>query len=318
MPSKYPRIDLADIKTISITDRKSKVNLKDFAATYNAGDTFSAFIDTLPDILAGRWVRDVIDRICVARHNDRACAVAMGAHVIKCGLSPIIIDLMRRGIITSLSMNGAGAIHDTEMAFWGETSEDVVDGMHSGLFGMARETADFVNGCAVVARDQGLGFGEALGKAVVEADAAHRDVSLLAAGYEYNVPLTIHACIGCDIVHMHPSADGAAIGEASLTDYRILTQALRGLVGGGVLMNIGSAVVLPEVLLKALTTLINLGCDLKNMVGVNLDFVQHYRSNQQVVSRVREIGGEGFALTGHHELLIPLIAAGVIERMAES
>ena len=318
MPSKYPQINLADLKTISITDRNSKVKLKDFAKTYNSGDTFNVFIASLPDILAGRCVRDVIDRIANARKHDKACAVAMGASVIKCGLSRVIIDLMKRGVLTSLALNGAGAIHDSEIAFFGETSEDVVAGMHSGLFGMTRETADFVNGCAVVARDQGMGFGEALGKAVIDQGAPHRDASLMAAAYEYNVPLTIHACIGCDIVHMHPTADGAAIGEASMTDYHILTEALRGLVGGGVLMNIGSAVVLPEVLLKALTTLINLGCNFENMVGVNLDFVQHYRSNQQVVARVRKIGGEGFALTGHHELLIPLIAAGVIERLIES
>jgi hypothetical protein len=315
MPSRYPRIDLSDLKTTSIADRKSKVSADDFAATYTAGTSVSKFIDGLPDILAGRWVRTVMDRIVDARRRGKPCAVAMGAHVIKCGLSPVVIDLMRRGVITSLSMNGAGAIHDTEIAFFGETSEDVVEGMHTGLFGMATETADFVNGCASAASDDQLGFGEALGKAVIEANAPNRHISLLAAAYECGVPLTIHACIGCDIVHMHPGADGAAIGDASMRDYRILTEALRDLGDGGVLMNIGSAVVLPEVILKAITTLINLGCSMTGMIGVNLDFVQHYRSNQQVVARVREIGGEGISLTGHHELLIPLIAAGVIERM---
>ena len=316
MASKYPRIDLSELKTMSIADRKSKVGISDFASVHEAGSSVSQFIERLPDILAGRWVRTVINRIADARRRSKPCAVAMGAHVIKCGLSPIIIDLMRRGIITSLALNGAGAIHDGEIAFFGETSEDVVDGMRTGMFGMATETADFVNNCARVAMDEQLGFGEALGKAVIESNAPNREFSLLAAAYECEVPLTIHACIGCDIVHMHPGADGAAIGEASMRDFRVFTEALKDLGDGGVLMNIGSAVVLPEVILKAITTLINLGYDMKGMTGVNLDFVQHYRSNQQVVARVREIGGDGISLTGHHELLIPLIAAGVIERMA--
>ncbi len=315
MASKYPRIDLGDLKTMSIADRKSKVSANDFATIYEAGSSVSSFIDSLPDILAGRWVRTVMDRVAAARKQGKPCAVAMGAHVIKCGLSPVVIDLMRRGVITSLSMNGAGAIHDSEIAFYGETSEDVVDGMRTGMFGMATETADFINGGAKAARDQQLGFGEALGKAVIEKKAKYRNMSLLASAYECGVPLTIHACIGCDIVHMHGSAEGAAIGDASMRDYRILTHALKDLGNGGVLLNIGSAVVLPEVILKAITTLINLGHSMEGMTGVNLDFVQHYRSNQQVVARVREIGGEGISLTGHHELMIPLIAAGVIERM---
>lgn len=315
MRSKYPQIDLSNLRTIAIKDRKSKVSAGDFARVHKPGDSVGQFIDKLPDILAGRWLRRVIDCIVDARKRDKACAVAMGAHVIKCGLSPMLIDLMRRGIITSLSMNGAGAIHDSEIAFFGETSEDVVEGMQSGLFGMARETADFVNDCAAKASADESGFGETLGRAVIEAGAPNCELSLLAAAYQCNVPLTVHACIGCDIVHMHPNANGAAIGDASMRDCRILTEALRGLDGGGVLMNIGSAVVLPEVLLKAITTLLNLGCSLNDMVGVNLDFVQHYRSNQQIVARVREIGGEGISLTGHHELMIPLIAAGIIERM---
>ena len=316
MASRYPRIDLAQLRTMSIADRKSKVSASDFASTHKPGTGMADFFETLPDILAGRWVRTVIERVNNAHRLGKPCAVAMGAHVIKCGLSPILIDLMRRGIITSLSMNGAGAIHDSEIAFFGETSEDVVDGMRTGMFGMATETADFINGCAKKAKDEQLGFGEALGKCVIDSHAKYRNMSLLAAAYECQVPLTVHACIGCDIVHMHGSAEGAAIGDASMRDYRILTEAIKNLGAGGVLMNIGSAVVLPEVILKAITTLINLGYDMKGMTGVNMDFVQHYRSNQQVVARVREIGGEGISLTGHHELLIPLIAAGVIERLS--
>ena len=315
MPSKYPEIDLTNLKRTSIRERKSKVAVGDFAAPHQVGSNVSSFIESLPAVLAGNGIRTVIERIVRARAAGKPVVVAMGAHVIKCGLSPILIDLMRRGVITALAFNGAGAIHDSEIARFGATSEDVVDGMRTGTFGMASETAEFLNEGAAVARAEQLGFGEAMGRSLVEMDAPHRNVSLLAAAYECNVPLSVHVAIGCDIVHMHPGADGGAIGEASLRDFRILTQAMTHLGGGGVLLNLGSAVLLPEVALKAITSLINLGRDMSGMTGVNLDFVQHYRSNQQIVARVREIGGEGISLTGHHELMIPLIAAGVIERL---
>ena len=315
MPSKYPRIDLADLKTMSIEDRASKVDVRDFASPCKPGSTVADLIEGLPDILAGRSIRTVIDRIASARAAGKPVIAAMGAHVIKCGLSPIVADLVRRHVITTIAFNGAGAIHDSEIALFGRTSEDVVDGMARGMFGMARETADFLNGAAVDAAAEGLGLGEALGRAIVERNASHRDVSILGVAYECGVPVTVHVCIGCDIVHMHPSADGAAIGGASMTDFRILTEAATDVGDGGVLMNIGSAVVLPEVILKALNTVINLGHGVAGMTGVNLDFVQHYRSNQQVVARVRELGGEGISLTGHHELMIPLIAAGVVDRL---
>ncbi|MCX6344497.1 MAG: hypothetical protein NT018_05410 [Armatimonadetes bacterium] len=315
MTSKYPVIDLTQLRTMSIKDRKSKVDVADFAAPHKPGSGMRSFLDSLPDIFAGRMIRTVINRIADAHKSGKPVIVTMGAHVIKCGLSPMLCDLMRRGVITALAVNGAGAIHDSEIAKFGQTSEDVVDGMRTGMFGMADETADFLNNGARVAMDVKLGFGEALGRALIAENAPNASVSLLATAYECNVPLTVHACIGCDIVHMHSSADGSAIGDASMRDFRILTQAMRNLGGGGVLANLGSAVVLPEVVLKALNMLINLGCDMKGMYGVNLDFVQQYRSNMQVVSRVKEMGGDGCALTGHHEIMIPLIAAGVIERL---
>ncbi|MCE5198709.1 MAG: hypothetical protein ABFD54_02430 [Armatimonadota bacterium] len=315
MTSKYPSIDLTGLNTMSIKDRKSKVDVVDFATPHCTGCGITGFLNNLPNIFAGQTIRAVIDKIVAARKMDKPVAITMGAHVIKCGLSPMLADLMRRGVITSLSLNGAGAIHDSEIARFGRTSEDVVEGMHTGMFGMAVETADFLNTAAATAKSEGLGFGESLGKALLDCNAPHNDVSLLATAYQCNVPLTVHVSIGCDIVHMHPSANGAAIGDASMHDFRILTEALRNLGGGGVLANLGSAVVLPEVVLKAITMLINLGCDLSGMTGVNLDFVQHYRSNQQIVARVREIGGEGFVLTGHHELMIPLLAAGVVEKL---
>lgn len=315
MTSRYSQIDVSGIKTTSIEDRKSKVSAGDFAKPHVPGADVKSFIDSLPNILAGDSIRMVIDRIADAHSSGKPVVFAMGAHVIKCGLSPIVADLVRRGVITAIAFNGAGAIHDFEIASCGRTSEDVVEGMQSGMFGMARETAEFLNTGAQTARSEELGLGEALGRAVVEQNMPHKQVSLLAACYESEVPLSVHVCIGCDIVHMHPSADGAAIGEASMRDYRILTDVIKDLGNGGVLLNVGSAVVLPEVLLKAITTAINLGHDMKGMTGVNLDFMQHYRSNQQVVTRVKEIGGEGISLTGHHELMIPLIAAGVVERI---
>jgi len=315
MKTKYPAIDPSNLQTMSIKDRKSKVSVLDFGAPHCSGSNISSFLKGLPNILAGQTIRTVIDRIVDAHRENKPFIVSMGAHVIKCGLSPVIVDLMRRGCITAIAVNGAGAIHDSEIARFGETSEDVVDGMRTGMFGMASETAKFLNEGAKYARENGMGFGEALGLALLESRAPHSDVSLLATAYECNVPLTVHACIGCDIVHMHSNADGEAIGAASLHDFRILTEAMKNLGNGGVLANLGSAVVLPEVVLKAVTMLINLGYDMSGMTGVNLDFVQHYRSNQQIVARVREIGGEGFSLTGHHELMIPLIAAGIIENL---
>jgi deoxyhypusine synthase len=313
MSSKYPAVDLSSLRTMSIEERKSKVNVRDFSSPVGGGSRVEDLLESLPNILAGRTLRTVIDRIILARRGGRAVVLAMGAHVIKCGLSPILCDLMRRGIITTLALNGAGAIHDSEIARFGETSEDVVEGMRTGMFGMARETADFLNDGARRAQEHDLGFGEVLGRALVERAAPHADVSLLATAYECDVPATVHVSVGSDIVHMHPSADGGAIGTASIHDFRILTEAMAGLGQGGVLLNVGSAVVLPEVLLKAMTILANLGRDLSGVTGVNLDFMQQYRSNQQVVARITQVGGEGFSLTGHHEIMLPLIAAGVIE-----
>lgn len=313
MPSKYNSIDLSNLKTISIKERQSKVNSKDFACIHTKGSSLTDFIDTLPNILAGSVLRKLIGKIIEAKSKGKPVIVSMGAHVIKCGLSPIIIDLMRRGVIDALALNGAGAIHDCEVALVGATSEDVVKGMQDGSFGMAYETADFLNSCAKISMQQDLGFGESLGKALLEQKAEYNNMSLLACAYELDVPVTIHACIGCDIVHMHESAEGDAIGAASMHDFRILTSAMKELGNGGVIMNLGSAVVMPEVILKALTTVINLGYNMSGMFGFNLDFVQHYRSNTQIVARVKEIGGDGASLTGHHEIMIPLIAAGIIE-----
>lgn len=317
MASRFPSVDVSALKTMSIADRMSKVSVGDFGRPLGPGSTIHDLLGSLPEIMAGRSIRTVIDRVAGAHKAGRAVVLAMGAHVIKCGLSPFICDLMRRKVVTALAMNGAGAIHDFEIAYHGATSEDVMEGISSGTFGMATQTAGFLNDAARCARQNELGFGEALGSLLVEKDCPNLDVSLLATASRCGIPVTVHVSIGSDIVHMHPSADGAAIGDASMRDFRILTEAMSALGQGGVLFNVGSAVVLPEVLLKALTVLANLQRDLSGMTGVNLDFVQHYRSNQQVVARVAAIGGEGISLTGHHEIMIPLISAGVIDRLGE-
>ncbi|MGQ9454514.1 MAG: hypothetical protein ACUVRS_07250 [Armatimonadota bacterium] len=316
MSSRYSEIDLTQLATISIRERESTVSVEQFAKTPGAGCSASELLNSLPDILAGRTLRAVIDRIVNAHKNRKPVVLATGAHVIKCGLSPIIIKLLRENIITAVAMNGAGAIHESEIALFGKTSEKVEDGLRSGTFGTTRETAEFVNRCAVRAYNEQLGFGESLGKNLIESSAPHADKSILAMSYELGVPATIHVSLGCDVVHIHPNADGAAIGECSLRDFRILTHAMRDLGNGGVLLNVGSAVVLPEVILKSLATLTNLGYDLAGATTVNLDFIQHYRSNKQVVERIRKIGGEGFSLTGHHEIMVPLIACGVIDMMS--
>ena len=296
-----------------IAQRPSKVRVTQLASPARSGATFQEFISSLPDIFAGRDLRTIAARIVEARRRQRAVVVSCGGHVVKCGLAPVLISLMEEGLITALVVNGALAIHDAELALFGATSEDVVRGLQTGSFGMATETAGFYNAAIARARDEGLGAGEALGHALLEQDAPHQAQSLLAAGYRLNIPVTVHIAIGTDIVHMHPGADGAALGETSLRDFRILTAAMRNLSGGGVLLNLGSAVVLPEVLLKAIALLRNETTDFSRFLGVNFDFIQQYRSNQQVVTRVQAIGGEGIALTGHHEIMIPLLAFAVLE-----
>lgn len=313
--SRYREIDLSSLRRTSIEGRVSKTHINDFGKPLPPHATVTDLIASLPHIFAGDDLRLAVDSVAEAAVRKKPVVLCMGAHVIKCGLAPMLIDLMQRGVITAIATNGAGAIHDSEIALFGHTSEHVERGIGDGVFGMMRETADFLNGAVTEGYKSGCGFGESVGKALLEQNCPNPQMSLFASAYQMNIPVTVHVGVGTDIVHMHPSADGAAIGECSLRDFRILTECMRGLGGGGVLLNFGSAVIMPEVVLKALTILRNLQVDLAGFTSVNLDFLQHYRSTQQIVSRVREVGGRGMAITGHHEIMIPLLAAGVVGRI---
>ncbi len=316
--SRYPEFDNTQIRTQPISRRASKVRVEDFALPPLPGRSFRDWLQTLPNILAGPRILEIARAVVQARNRNRAVIASLGGHVVKTGVSPVLINLMEAGFLTAIAVNGAVAVHDLEIALFGKTSEDVVAGLRSGTFGMAKETATFYNESVRRAAREGLGLGETLGLALLEQRPPYAHVSLLAAAYKAEVPVTVHVAIGTDIVHMHPDADGAAFGQASLRDFRILTGQMEHLSGGGVLLNIGSAVVLPEVLLKAISLLRNRHGDaFTDFLGVNFDFIQQYRSNQQVVSRVESIGGRGIALTGHHEILIPLLGQAILDVAAE-
>lgn len=312
--SRYPEYDVGGIRTQPFAERASKVRVEGFAKRPEAGASFAQFLAGLPNILAGTDIATIAESVVEARRRDRAVVASLGGHVVKTGMAPVLAALLEQGYLTALAVNGALAIHDVEIALFGRTSEDVAAGLESGTFGMAAETAAFYNDAIVAGVRAGLGVGESLGQALASAGAPYAEFSLLAAAHRIGIPLTVHIAIGTDIVHCHPNADGALLGEGSLRDFRILTQAMAGLAGGGVLLNLGSAVVLPEVLLKAIALLRNRDPEgFTGFLGVNLDFIQHYRSNQQVVTRVKAIGGRGISLTGHHEIMIPLLAQAIIE-----
>jgi deoxyhypusine synthase len=265
--------------------------------------------------LGGQDFRAVVQAIVEAHRNDRPVIVGMGAHVIKVGLNPVLLYLMQRRIVTAVALNGAGAIHDFELALIGETSEDVAAGLRDGTFGMARETGELLNqGINRVLQERHRGMGELLGDQLIQLRPPHLEHSLLAAGCLLNIPVTVHSAIGTDIIHMHPSADGAALGLASFNDFRLLAAVVSRL-SGGVYLNIGSSVMLPEVFLKAFTVAQNLKADLKDFVTVNLDMIVHYRSTENVVRRPPQVGGRGYNLVGRHELLVPLLAQAVVDAL---
>jgi len=260
-------------------------------------------------------VMSVVDKIILAREKGQPVFWMMGAHVIKCGLAPIVIDLMKRDIITTVSTNGAGSIHDLELACFGHTSEDVAENLLDGTFGMSDETSLTLNGALEEGQKDGLGFGSSIGKRLCSDDVANTEISIFAEGYRQKIPVTVHVGVGTEIVHQHPSTDGAVIGELSMRDFRILSEKLCSLSNDGVVLNVGSAVILPEVFLKALTVARNLGNPVQGFVSVNFDMIQHYRPTQNVVSRPTLGGGSGYQITGHHEIMIPMLYAALIEKL---
>jgi hypothetical protein len=305
------KIDLSKIKTYLIKGRTSKVRLDDFARPHQKGGSYQNFFSSLPDILASKNLKDVAAAVVQARKDKRPVMLGMGAHSIKVGLNPVIIDLIERGIITSVSLNGAGIIHDFELAFIGQTSEDVDREILSGAFGMAEETGRMLNQ-AINSAAEYEGIGAAVGRMIQFGDFPYKDKSLLAGGARMGIPVTVHVAIGTDIIHMHPSFDGKATGAAAHRDFLTFCSLVSELEGG-VYINLGSAVLLPEIFLKAVSLCRNLGNPLQHFTTVNMDFFQHYRPNTNVVRRPTQGGGKGYAITGHHEIMFPLLAAAIIE-----
>ena len=305
--------DLGKVKTYPLSERKNKVRVSDFASPAVPGSSVQRLLEGLPKILAGADFCSLVSHIGAAYARGKPVIAMMGGHVIKCGLSPVIISMMEQGILTGIAMNGAASIHDFEIALIGETSEDVGTNIVTGKFGMWEETGKLMNEAAKAGRSEGMGL--ALGRKLMELEAPHLDVSILAAAFRLNAPATVHVAIGTDIIHQHPDADGAAIGEASFTDFRIFVSEVSKLGHGGVLLNFGSAVVMPEVFLKALSIARNLGHEVVDFTTANFDMIQHYRPRENILKRPTSVGGSGYAITGHHEIMIPLLAHAVMDQI---
>ena len=315
MPKDRLEVDLAKLKTYPISKRKSKVRYQDFAKALSKGAGFSDFYNSLPNILCGTSFRQVVDAIISARKKKKPVVAMMGSHVIKCGLNPVIIELIKKDVITAIALNGSGAIHDFEIALIGKTSEDVEEALEDGSFGMANETALYLNGALGEAVERNIGAGEAIGQVIEEEKLRFRDLSLLYNCVKKRVPATVHIAIGTDVIHQHPSCDGANLGEASLRDFHNFVEVVSELGDGGVILNIGSSVILPEVFLKAINVARNLGHKVKNFTACNFDMIAHYRPHQNVVKRPVKSGGAGYTIIGHHEIMVPLLAQAVIEKL---
>lgn len=311
-----PPIDVTRLKTYPLNRRHSKVRVSDFAVPWRRGQSLRHFLRGLPNILAVQTLRAVADAIVLAHRRRRPVILGMGAHPLKVGLAPIVVDLMERGIVTAVAMNGAVIIHDFELALMGHTSEDVEAEIDSGRFGMAEETGRMLNEAIVQGSKEGLGLGEAVGHYILlhRRQFPHHRHSVLATGARHGIPVTVHVAVGTDIIHMHPSADGAAIGATSLLDFRKLA-AVVARMEGGVYVNLGSAVILPEVFLKTVTLGRNLGHPVRNITTVNMDFLSHYRPLTNVVKRPTQKNGQGYSLIGHHEIMVPLLAAAILEKL---
>lgn len=307
--SRYTEIDLDGLTAYSIADRFSKVELNQFAQK-GPVDT-SALLDCLPQILSAKDLRELVESCKTAKKRGRSIILGMGGHVIKCGMAPLIIELMEAGYISAIAVNGSVIIHDYEIAFYGTTSEDVSEALANGSFGLAFETCHNINTCISRGSKEGLGLGEALGKEILNG-APNRELSLLGMAYKHEVPVTVHVAVGTDIIHQTPCADGKAIGDCSLRDFRILAHQVSGLNDGGVYLNLGSAVILPEVFLKALNLARNIYGEVKNFSSAVFDMNQHYRARVNVVQRPVETGGKGYYFIGQHEVLLPILIKSIL------
>jgi hypothetical protein len=283
------------------------------ASLFSADVSLPKFYQSLPNILAAKNLLALAQAIRQAKQRKKLVLVMMGAHVIKCGLSPLIIDLMKKGFIKAVALNGAGIVHDFETAFCGHTSEDVSSGLENGSFGMAYETGAYLNGAIIDGAKKNLGLGQSVGQMILKENLSYKSLSVLYNGLKYKVPVTVHVAVGTDIIHQHPNCDGAAVGKTSLTDFRILAERITNLNNGGVVINIGSAVILPEVFLKALTVARNLGFKVKDFTATNFDMFPQYRPQQNVTSRPILCGGTGYNFLGHHELMIPLLYGAILQ-----
>jgi hypothetical protein len=316
-PDDLEPLDLERVKTHSLSRAGRLVQLKGLARPLEVGATITGFLDSLPDVLAARDLKTVVSRLVTAVREQRMVMFGLGAHNIKCGLSPIYIDLMERGVISLVAMNGGAVIHDFEMAYAGKTSEDVPKALEEGTFGMARDTSKLINEAISEGVAQGLGLGAAVGQKILDLEAPHSERSILAVARRLGIPATVHVAVGTDIIHMHPSASGADIGQASHLDFKRFCTAVNR-IRGGAYLNVGSAVILPEVFLKALALARNFGAVLAPFLTATFDFNRHYRPETNVLARPRSVGADSFGIVGHHELMIPLLAAAVIEGLAAS
>ncbi len=310
-------LNVKNLRRYSLSERPSKVSQAAFAKLTPSGSSFRAFLDHLPRILAAENLHRLVEAIVSAHRTGKPVLALMGAHLLKVGLSPLIVDWIERRILTGIAMTGSGIIHDFELAYQGKTSEEVAEALADGSFGMARETADLLNGAIQEGAKKKMGLGESVGRLIEGKRFRFRSMSVFAAAYRAKIPATVHVAIGTDIIHPHPSCDGAALGQTSLADFHRLTQEVSKVGGGGVVLNIGSAVILPEVFLKAVSVSRNLGFPVKDFTAANLDMIPHYRPHQNVLARPTALGGQAINLIGHHEIMIPLLHAAVLERLGQ-
>ena len=312
--SKYKKLDFKNVKTYSLLNRKSKVSLTDFAKPGKKDQSLDAFIDNLPDILIGQSFKNFLDDYTHSINSKSTVLLMMGAHVIKVGISPLLIDAMKRGWITHLALNGACVIHDVEIALWGITSEDVAEGIEDGSFGMAKESTEFINEAVKEGKGK-MGYGEAVASALEQSNGSYLDHSLLYNAYKLNIPFTVHSALGTEIIHQHPSVDGAAVGDTTWTDFQVFAKNVSTLDKNSTVLNVGSAVIMPEVFLKALTVSRNLGYPAFGFSSATFDMIKHYRPTVNVVERPTQKSGKGYYFIGHHEIMLPLLFAALNSRL---